>query len=196
MLPRGMSPSGVLGLFHGYRPQDKGRVPWYLPVLLGIKRRGATAAIARVLAGPQGLPLPLFRRGKQRLWSRDQGQVAPEVHDQQPVVAVHTEEAEYECFWTEYRAIHAARALRLTQDGVLASQTEQVAVQRIDLRVALALREVELRALERAGVFRVRQTCLHRRVVQAAKLCEGGGTPLAHQPGECLWEIGEIPKRA
>src|SRR5207249_928492 len=95
MLPRGMSPSGVRCLFHGRGPQDNGRVPWYLPVVLGIKRRGATAAIARVLAGPQGLPLHLFRRGKQRLWSRDQGQVAPEVHDQQPVVAVHTEEAEY-----------------------------------------------------------------------------------------------------
>ena len=57
-----------------------------------------------------------------------QGQVAPEVHDQQPVVAVHTEEAEYERFWTEHRAIHAARTLRLTQDGVLAAQAEQVAV--------------------------------------------------------------------
>ena len=145
-----MIPSGVLCLFHGRGPQDNGRVPWYLPVLLGIKRRGATAAIARVLAGP-GSATPSLPEGKQRLWSRDQGQVAPEVHDQQPVVAVRTEEAEYECFWTEHRAIHAARALRLTQDGVLVSQTEQVAVQRIDLRVALALREVELRALERAG---------------------------------------------
>jgi hypothetical protein len=145
-----MSLSGVLCLFHGRGPQDNGRVPWYLPVVLGIKRRGATAAIARVLAGPEGLPRLLFRRGKQRLWSRGQVQVAPEVHDQQPVVAVHTEEAEYKCFWTEHRAIHPARALRRTQDGVLASQAEQGAVQRIDLRVALALREVELRALERA----------------------------------------------
>jgi len=90
----------------------------------------------------------------------------------------------------------AARALPRTQDGVLASQAEQVAVQRIDLRVALALREVELRALERAGVFRVRHACPHRRVVQATKLFEEFGTPLAHQPGECLWEIGEIKKRA
>src|SRR5438309_7340620 len=137
MLPRGMILSGVLCLFHGYRPQDNGRVPWYLPVVLGVKRRGATAAIARVLAGPQGLPLHLFRRGKQRLRSRDQGQVASEVHDQQPVVAVHTEETQYERFWTEHRAIHAARTLCLTQDGVLASQAEQVAVQHIDLRVAL-----------------------------------------------------------
>jgi len=123
-------------------------------------------------------------------------QVAPEVHDQQPVVAVHTKEAEDECFWTEHRAIHAARALRLTQDGILASQAEQVAVQRIDLRVALALREVELRALERAGVFRVRHACPHCRVVQATKLFEGCDTPLAHQSSECLWEIGKIPKRA
>ena len=38
-----MSPSGVLCLFHRYRPQDNGRVPWYLPVVLGVKRRGHMA---------------------------------------------------------------------------------------------------------------------------------------------------------
>ncbi len=45
MLPRGMSPSGVLCLLHGPRPQDNDRMPWYLPVVLGIKQHGATAVI-------------------------------------------------------------------------------------------------------------------------------------------------------
>src|SRR5256885_13586144 len=103
MLPRGMIPSGGLCLFHGRGPQDNGRVPWYLPVVLGVKRRGATAAIARVLAGPQGLPLHLFRRGQQRRWGRGQGQDTSQDHSQQPVLAVHTEETQYQRLSTEQR---------------------------------------------------------------------------------------------
>ena len=41
----GMISSDVLCLLHGPRPQDNDRMPWYLPVVLGIKQHGATAVI-------------------------------------------------------------------------------------------------------------------------------------------------------
>jgi len=41
----GMILSDVLCLWHGRGPQDNDRMPWYLPVVLGIKLRGATAVI-------------------------------------------------------------------------------------------------------------------------------------------------------
>jgi len=40
-----MISSDVLCLLHGPRPQDNDRMPWYLPVVLGIKQHGATAVI-------------------------------------------------------------------------------------------------------------------------------------------------------
>ena len=191
MLPRGMIPSGVLRLFHGRGPQDNGRVPWYLPVLHGIKRRGATAAIARVLAGPQGLPLPLPAgqatalepgSGAGRARGSRSAACRCRAHRRSGVRMLLDRAPRHPC--RQGAAPHARRGPGVA-DGAGRGATHRS-------RVALALREVELRALERAGVFRVRQACLHRRVVQAAKLCEGCGTPLAHQPGECLWEIGEI----
>ena len=75
--------------------------------------------------------------------SCSQGQVAPEIHHQQAVVALYAKKAQHEGFRTQDRAIQAATALG-PEHRILTPQPQQVMVQRIHPGVALPFGKIEL----------------------------------------------------
>src|SRR6266850_6240123 len=67
-------------------------------------------------------------------------------------------------------------------------------MERIELGVALAFGEIELRTGKGIEVYWVRQTRLHFRLGDAWKLAQRLRAPLTHQLGELSFEISEVKK--
>ena len=164
-----MIPSGVLCLFHGRGPQDNGCVPWYLPVLHGIKRRGATAAIARVLAGPRvchslssggasnGSGAGIRGRSRPRFTISSLSlPCAPKKRS----TMLLDRAPRHPC--RQGAAPHARRGPGVA-DGAGRGATHRSPC-------GAGAQRGRASSARTCGVFRVRQACLHRRVVQAAKL--------------------------
>ena len=74
-------------------------------------------------------------------------QVAAQVHEQQPIVALFSEETEQESFWSEYRTVDTASFLRV-QHGIFAAQLQQIAMQLVGLAMSFALGMIQLAALK------------------------------------------------
>src|SRR5688500_19262902 len=78
-------------------PQHERRLRWQPPGAVGVQRRRAASAVARVLTRPGHLPACVVWRGQQRLGHDRQQEVAAEIDREQPVVtAVGAEEPEHE----------------------------------------------------------------------------------------------------
>src|SRR5436305_6268608 len=121
------------------------RVARNAPVVLRLKRRRPRPSIGRGFARPERRPNHTFGRREQRLRRGVEVYIAPEVDEEQSVVALTPEEAEHESLVAKNCAVNAARPLR-TEDRVFAPQTQKVAVHLLNLSVLLSLREVELAA--------------------------------------------------
>ncbi len=126
------------------------------PAVGGIDLGRAGAAVADGLAGPEEAPAHALGRREQGLGDRREGEIAPQVEAEQPIVGIeaHAEEPEDERLGSEDGAVHAAAALR-AEHRVLPPQSEEVDVESIGCAVALALAEVELRALEGEAIGRI-----------------------------------------
>src|SRR5205814_7990300 len=72
------------------------------PVLLGVERWSAAAAVAPIFGGPKDLPDLSWRRRQQRLGSWVKVEVAAEVDQQQSVAASVDEIAQYERLRAQY----------------------------------------------------------------------------------------------
>jgi hypothetical protein len=145
---------------HGIRrgAEHESRVARQGPALARIELGGAAAPVADRLAGPEEAPAGTDGRREQGLGDRWKGEVAAEIEGEEPIVGIgaHAEEPEHQRLGPDDGAIHPARALR-PKDRVIPAQSQEVDVQGVGGGMALALGEIELRAIERETVGRVGQ---------------------------------------
>jgi hypothetical protein len=108
---------------------------------------------------------------------------------------VGAKEAQHAGLRRQDRAVQAATA-RGPEHRFLASQLQQITVQRIQPGVALSLGQIKLRARKRLWGDGVNQPRLHLRLSQARKLAERRGASFRGQPGEVPMKIRKLEKRA
>src|ERR687887_2809450 len=101
-----------------------------------------------------------------------------------------TEEPQCERAVREHGAIDTAGALE-TEHRIATPEPQQVAVQRDGVRVTLALRMIELAALEDSRVRRIGEARAHLRRGQAGKLCEEFRAAFLYEPRELGRVVGE-----
>src|SRR5689334_1490661 len=96
-------------------------------------------------------------------------QVSSQVQNQQAVVAIVSEIAQYERLLRQHRTVKAAGSLPPEHD-ILAAQSDKVLVEVVEMRVSLTLGKVQLRALESRRVPRIGQYLARLRTRKAPEL--------------------------
>src|SRR5262249_49377541 len=132
--------------------------------------------------------------GQQRFRARLQVQVASEVDQQQAVVALSShgasEEAHYECRFRKDSAVEHAGLLRMKQ-RLLVAHPDQVAMQPVNLGVALPLRKIQFASLKGSQVAWVGEVGAGFELGQAAKLRQKLNASLVHERFQLVTVVGE-----
>src|ERR1051326_8045107 len=179
-----------------FRPlEDHRSLARYVPIVNAIQFEDAITAIARILAGPQHPPSLAFWRCEQRFRRWVEVEVASEVHNQQAVVAVCDKVAQHEGILSDDRTVDGAVFLPL-ESLLAAAQSDQVAMERIFLRMTFALGMIDLATLESTAILRRRKAGPHRRVREIAKLREEFPPSFLDQDRELRLVVGEKQKRS
>ena len=115
---------------------------WDIPVVKGVHGWGSGAPVLWILARPNDFPKHGFRWGQQGFRRGIKAQVQAKIHHQQSVISIFSEEAQNEGFRPQDSAVQSAMSLG-TKHGFFASQFYQVAMERVNSRVALPFGDVE-----------------------------------------------------
>src|SRR5262247_1885706 len=119
--------SGMWGVLHRSGEHHYRRFAENSPGPVVLQRRRPRAPIVWGFTRPQRLPPHALGWSQQWFRSGIELEVAPEVHDDEPILAIFREETQHECVRAKYGPIHPTRTLA-PQDRILASQPQQVAV--------------------------------------------------------------------
>ncbi len=122
-------------------------------------------------------------------------EIDSKVHDEHAIVRVlRREEPQGERRGREHAAVNTMPPLG-TEGGCLATEPQQIDVQRVRVRVRLSFVEVQLAPHEGRLVARiVNRACPHERR-DAGKLHQELATPFPHGLGELGLEVGEEDER-
>src|SRR5436853_424057 len=96
-------------------------------------------------------------------------EIGAEINEQQSVVPIFSKEAQHECLRSQHRAVNRSATLR-SKDRIFPTQSQQIAMQRVLLRVFFALGEIELRSLETIFISRIWKRRLRHRKRDAWEL--------------------------
>src|SRR5207247_2221352 len=120
---------------------------------------------------------------------------AAQIDKKQAIGAVVGEEAQGQRLRAQHGAVQAARALE-AKHRVFAPQFQEIAMKGVDLGVAPPVFKVQLTALERVRITRIRQASLHLRHGQTAKLSEELVSAVEHLRRQLRVVVCEIQKRS
>jgi hypothetical protein len=99
------------------------------------------------------MPAPPDGRRQQRLSDKGQGQIDPEIDDQQPVLSAAHDVTQQPRFVREHRTLDTIGTV--AQHRIVPPQRQQIAMQRIGRGMARALAVIEQRALKGVVVGRI-----------------------------------------
>src|SRR5262249_49418363 len=117
-------------------------------------------------------------------------QIMAEVDDQQPVIAVRSEETQNECLCSQNGPVHTARRL-CAEHRVAATHVQQVTMKPVDDVVFFAFAEIKLAGFERGRIPGIDVPGTHLCLSQSAELGEKLNAALADQRGQFTRMVGE-----